>query len=101
MVSNCGNSFRNNSNALPSEAMITLKLCVSNALIIGMHRVACPKPQYKGATRIVLAFAIKTKVRIIAAHYIYLVLPKRYKKEYNWEVRISYADLEKMKHLLM
>jgi hypothetical protein len=29
-------------------------LCSSNSLMIGMHRAACPKPQSKGATNILI-----------------------------------------------
>ena len=34
------------------EAIITLKLCSCNFLIMGIHLVACPMPQFKGDTRI-------------------------------------------------
>ena len=39
-VCKCGNSLRKMSSATPSEAMIGVKPCVSNALIMGIQRVA-------------------------------------------------------------
>jgi hypothetical protein len=47
-----GNSFFNKLNASPSLAITGSKLLEINAFIIGIHRVACPNPQFNGATKI-------------------------------------------------
>ena len=44
-----GNSFFNKAKATPSEAIMGSKPFSSNAFIIGIHLVACPKPQFNGA----------------------------------------------------
>ena len=44
------NSFNNKSNDLPLVAIITLNPFSFNISMIGMHLVACPIPQFNGAT---------------------------------------------------
>ena len=53
MLDNCGNSCSRNLSAFPSLPISTSKPLFNKALMIGIHRVACPKPQFKGATRMV------------------------------------------------
>ncbi len=43
-----GNSCFKSSSGLPSAAMITSAFFFSNKRIMGMQRVACPKPQLSG-----------------------------------------------------
>jgi hypothetical protein len=45
-----GNSFLKREDAAPSAAIITSHSFCNNAAIIGIHLVACPRPQSNGAT---------------------------------------------------
>ncbi len=45
-----GNSFLSSAKEAPSEAKIGLKPDLIRLLMIGIQRVACPKPQFNGAT---------------------------------------------------
>ncbi len=58
MVFRFGNSIFSNSRAAPSLAIIGSKLFSINAFTIGIHRVACPNPQFKGATKIRFLYLI-------------------------------------------
>jgi hypothetical protein len=47
-----GNSFFSKKKPLPEAAINTSQFWKINSFIIGIQRVACPKPQSKGATNI-------------------------------------------------
>lgn len=49
MLVKSGNSLRNKSKATPSEAIIGLYPLSVSSLMIGIHLVACPNPQFRGA----------------------------------------------------
>ena len=58
---NSGNSFRSKTRAGPSLAITGSKSRAIKASIIGMQRVACPKPQFRGATNIRFFKTMKNK----------------------------------------
>ena len=75
---------------LPFAEIITLKLCCKREFIIGIHLVACPNPQFRGATKILFFEFISRKY----------IKQSIFVKNKIWE-KINYASFQKWKNYQM